>query len=177
MAWDWIYRLLGMPARPGDTGVRVESKIVPRRLRPLVDETKPGDVAARRGARLEELRGKHGRPAPPPVARHLQTVRSADRPAPDVRTGAAPSFTIDYEDWEGRRTRRRVTLQRLTVDVDEWDNRVGMILAWCHLREDERHFRIDRIQAVIDDDGVVHDDPVRYLSAALGRDLAADLQP
>ena len=185
MAWNWIYRMLGMPVRPGEGPTRPEAPLVaPRRLRPLAEEAGPdaaGSDAARAGdarqARLEELRAKHGGERPEPVRQHLETVHRPGSPGPDVRTGPAPSFVIEYRDWEGYPTRRRITIRRVTVDVDEWDNRVGMILAWCHLREDERHFRIDRIQAVIDDDGEVHTDPVRYLSAVLGRDLAADLRP
>ena len=52
-------------------------------------------------------------------------------------------LTIDYEDKTDRPSRRRVWPFALA-----YFDRVHVIAAWCELREDFRHFRIDRIAAL-----------------------------
>jgi len=50
------------------------------------------------------------------------------------------SVDIDYRAQSGSRTRRTISRPELTGDT---------ILAWCGLRQDERWFRLNRIQAVL----------------------------
>ncbi|MFZ3233832.1 MAG: YafY family protein [Stellaceae bacterium] len=49
-------------------------------------------------------------------------------------------LSIDYADEEGRRTRRTIWPVAMAYYVD-----VTVIAAWCELRRDFRHFRVDRI--------------------------------
>ncbi len=48
-----------------------------------------------------------------------------------------------YADEQGQRTRRRVWPIALAYYVD-----VTLIAAWCELRADYRHFRVDRVEAM-----------------------------
>ena len=50
---------------------------------------------------------------------------------------------IDYADAEGRPSRRQVDPLGLFFWGDRWT-----LVGWCHLREDFRHFRVDRIHAI-----------------------------
>jgi predicted DNA-binding transcriptional regulator YafY len=77
----------------------------------------------------------------------------AQRPAvdpADVRSAirAARKLRIAYTDETGRRTRRTVWPIAMVYYVD-----VTLIAAWCELRTDFRHFRIERIRSctVLDD--------------------------
>ncbi|MCA0855868.1 WYL domain-containing protein [Phaeobacter italicus] len=58
--------------------------------------------------------------------------------------------TIEYRDVEGRRTKRRVDVQRTARDRGYY-----RIHGWCHQRNDERTFRSDRMDCVITSDGEV----------------------
>lgn len=270
MAWDWIYRMLGMPVRPGEGPARREPPVraEPRRLRPLAEpgpgdhrslaeimgrvvppperkprpspsevdaqhramiravyglnlpeRSRPADQADRgqveaRAERVAQLRARHRAPAvdrtnPESASGQRRVTEPEQRLASDAERrdfdrriaeaargrpsppgwprgeyGApdrhhvkfVPRFLIDYEDYQGSRTRRWVTIHSFTAEEQPGEGVVGYVEAFCDLRRDVRTFRLDRILAVIDDDGVVHDDAVGYLSEALGIDLHAELE-
>ena len=69
------------------------------------------------------------------------------------------SIQFDYADAKGNRTRR-------TVDIKEFGNARNdlYILAYCHLRQELRHFKLNRMSHCIDaDTGEVIDEVSRYL--------------
>jgi len=68
-----------------------------------------------------------------PVGIDLSEIRSAIRDRRKLR--------LTYADGEGRQTRRTVWPIALAYYVD-----VTLIAAWCELRGDYRHFRVDRVQ-------------------------------
>lgn len=59
---------------------------------------------------------------------------------------------IDYADAGGNRSRRRITMRRVARG-----KHAPILTAICHERRAVRHFRCDRIEGFIDDDGVVVD--------------------
>lgn len=70
--------------------------------------------------------------------------------------------TIDYTDANGAQTRRRITLLKFTLGANG-----PYLSAICHERRAKRHFRVDRIDCFIDDDGVVTD-PNTFITEFLG---------
>lgn len=80
---------------------------------------------------------------------------------------AGLAVAIEYVDAAGNASSRRITVRRISIRAD------GRITwsALCHERRAVRAFRGDRIQCVIDLDGVIHDDAMRFLSQELGLDL------
>lgn len=110
---------------------------------------------------------------PLPEARP-EMLTAADDPAERIRqTGEYTrtvdldrvNFAIDYIDTEGKVTRRAVTIQSVGSK-----GIFPMMEAFCHLRNQTRSFRIDRIQSIITRDGEVID-PARYFLEALNIDL------
>jgi WYL domain len=63
------------------------------------------------------------------------------------------TFGIDYLDWHHNQTTRRISLRHLYRS----DEQVLYLQAYCYEREAVRTFRFDRIQAIHDADGVIHD--------------------
>jgi hypothetical protein len=59
-----------------------------------------------------------------------------------TREASFPDVRIAYEDGSGDQTERRITPLHHSA--------AGVITAHCHLRNDERTFRLDRIRAVYD---------------------------
>jgi predicted DNA-binding transcriptional regulator YafY len=101
-------------------------------------------------------------------------VRPAGVDPADVRGAirTARKLRIAYLDESGRRTRRTVRPVAMVYYVD-----VTLIAAWCELRDDFRHFRIDRVEscAVLD---ARFDDARGLLSrwqASRGEETAAPL--
>ena len=70
--------------------------------------------------------------APPITGVDLAEVRGAIH--------EARKMSIDYADEQGRRTRRTIWPIAMAYYVD-----VTLVGAWCELRNDFRHFRVDRI--------------------------------
>ena len=93
---------------------------VPERLRPILLE--PASLATQRKALPEDLVD-------------VAAIRAAIHGGRKLR--------IDYRDEQARATERRVW--PITIGYLET---VRMLVAWCELRTDFRHFRTDRIQAV-----------------------------
>lgn len=58
-------------------------------------------------------------------------------------------LTLEYTDVNSEQTRRKVRIIRY------YDDRKPTLYCYCHKRRDERSFLIERIDAVIDNDGVV----------------------
>lgn len=52
-------------------------------------------------------------------------------------------LTIQYRSWEGNETTRQVDVYGLVQHLGAW-----YAVGWCHLREDVRVFRLDRIQSL-----------------------------
>lgn len=74
---------------------------------------------------------------------------------------------IDYHDARGRGSRRRVTLRKLSKGPH-----APILMAICHERRAVRHFRTDRIDCFIDDDGEVID-TTDFFKDVLAIDLSA----
>jgi predicted DNA-binding transcriptional regulator YafY len=72
----------------------------------------------------------HGAPAPP-VA-DLTAIRAAIRDERKLR--------LNYSDEKGNRTRRKVWPVAIAYCAES-----TLVSAWCELRDDYRHFRVDRI--------------------------------
>lgn len=60
--------------------------------------------------------------------------------------------TLEYTDADGIQTKRRVDVLATSHEV-----RKKYLYTYCHARRANRSFRLDRIQAVIDEWGEVHD--------------------
>ena len=100
----------------------------------------------------ESVLAKLAAVVPDPLQPHLVAapIFVSDGSAPDVSgidlaelRGAiheTRKFSIDYGDEEGRQTRRTIWPLAMAYYVD-----VTVIAAWCELRCDFRHFRVDRI--------------------------------
>lgn len=73
------------------------------------------------------------------------------KPKP-IRKGNGWTGVINYRNEYGDETTRTITVKYVDVAF-----RVPMILAHCHMRDDDRHFRFDRVLNVADRDGVVID--------------------
>lgn len=89
-----------------------------------------------------------------------------------VRIDLEPVSTIiDYTDSGGQKTRRRITFRALSVQP------TGVLLrATCHERRAARAFRTDRIDWIIDDDGVATT-CADFFRSVMDIDLAALAQP
>jgi|GEM_PF-5297847 len=74
------------------------------------------------------------------------------------------TITIEYVDINGNHTLREIE----PLEISDGD----MLHAYCHLRGDWRHFRIRRIQSIIDSDGVIHDDPWEFFGIEPVDDLS-----
>ena len=71
----------------------------------------------------------------------LPTISPKPRDQP-TRKASLPDVRIVYEDARGDQTERRITPLHRSAS--------GVITAHCHLRNDERTFRLDRIRIVYD---------------------------
>ncbi len=91
-------------------------------------------------ARLEQLK-QHalypvGNQAQDPIeAANLATIRQALREQRKI--------TFDYQDKQGKVTSRTV----LPINIGYFES-LRLLAAWCELRQDFRHFRIEKMQAV-----------------------------
>lgn len=89
-------------------------------------------------------------------------------PEPDESTelgyAEGQTFGIEYVDARGRPSTRQITV---------WDIQASsagdiLLYARCHKREAMRSFRVDRIKAVIDIDGEIHEPPDQFLADVFG---------
>jgi hypothetical protein len=74
------------------------------------------------------------------------------------------SFVIQYRDASGAFSTRSITVWALRCAKDG----VPILVAKCHLRNATRYFRIDRIEAIADYDGVVIEPIDRFLRETFG---------
>lgn len=74
------------------------------------------------------------------------------------------TFMIEYVDARGQASARRITVWNISAGSAG----IPCLVARCHERKAQRSFRVDRIRAVIDLDGEVHDDVVAYLRERVG---------
>ena len=84
-----------------------------------------------------------------------------DEPPIEITEGV--TIMIEYRDGAGTWSRRPVTITGLNIEID-----TTYLETWCHMREDERTFRVDRIESIVDEAGEVHEDAPRYLEERLG---------
>lgn len=71
-------------------------------------------------------------------------------------------LVIEYCDATGKRSRRRISIITSRIDAKG----VAILQAWCFERNACRYFRLDRIEAVIDDDGEIWE-PRRFFNEEL----------
>lgn len=116
---------LALLQRTGDRGLQRAAESVARKI---ADVVPPGLVATLTRAPLHV--SHYG--ATPPVVVDLESLRGAIR--------GERKLLIDYSDGEGRETRRTILPLAVFYYVE-----VVVLAAWCELREDFRHFRVDRI--------------------------------
>ena len=60
---------------------------------------------------------------------------------------------IEYIDYAGKKTKRKITIMRVTACGSGW----VYLESYCHTAKAARTFRADRVAAFIDKDGVVSD--------------------
>ena len=89
----------------------------------------------------------------------LSAIRSAIRDSRKMR--------LEYVDEQGRRTRRTTWPIAMAYYVD-----VTLVAAWCELRDDYRHFRVDRIKRLTVLEGRYPSDNGRLMAGwlALGKE-------
>lgn len=83
------------------------------------------------------------------------------------------TFGIEYEAASGDFSRRRIMLQAISIR----DDGAVFLRALCFERNALRSFRLDRVQCVIDGDGVVFEDPAAFFRDELRLDLRAAAMP
>lgn len=106
---------------------------------------------------------------PPPRAIELPDVdEEAEGSGGEIGYAEGQTFMIEYVDSQGRRSRRRITVWHIEASGRD---KVPALYAKCHERNAMRLFRVDRIAACIDYDGVVHEDVPAYLSESFGMSL------
>jgi Predicted transcriptional regulator len=90
----------------------------------------------------------------------------ADDPDLEAELGFAQNqtFVIAYESSDGRESVRRITVRNLSLNGEN----VPVLNAWCHERQALRAFRIDRVHAVVTQDGEVVEPPARFFVETFG---------
>ncbi|QCO07564.1 WYL domain-containing protein [Azospirillum argentinense] len=104
---------------------------------------------------------------PPTIAGGFVTIGLDDVDDPDeiladeaddlTSALAGVTIAIEYIDSKGAASRRRISIRKFSHDGKSMH-----LQAYCLERRALRCFRVDRIRAVIDLDGEVHDDPVQF---------------
>jgi len=91
-----------------------------------------------------------------------QIVATLDPSGADTEFGYADgqSFIIEYVDSEGQPSTRRIAVW----GIQRGTQGVPVLAAICHERQAARSFRIDRIKAVIDYDGTMHEPPANFFA-------------
>lgn len=123
-------------------------------------------MTALSGDNLTILFHVEGRSLPPPPRKVRLPDYEDEHFDTEAELGYAEgqSFMIEYVDSSGRHSTRRITVWGLKTGVGG----VPLLIAFCHEREAQRTFRTDRIRAIIDYSGEVHDDVPAFLNHSLG---------
>lgn len=114
--------------RTGDTGLQAAASGVLSKIEVVLPATLREHLAA-----PAAFVSSHGAPTPP-VA-NLSVIRAAIRDERKLRIG--------YADEQGRPSSRTIWPFAVAYYVE-----ATLISAWCELRDDFRHFRADRVQAL-----------------------------
>ena len=125
---------------------RAEPPVTVRRVRRQAPSVRPAEAAAL-AAKLLPAPAEHRRPARSGAAGSAGAIASAPpRPAGrrrgprwSTRWRTSTPVRIVYVDGDGRRTDRLI--EPLEVEDDH------LLLAYCHLRDDDRAFALSRIRA------------------------------
>ena len=123
---------LGLPTRPAFALARRWSEGLPLPLRDAVERAVEETLQALHRAAPVEMEDR----LPGPVGPLLESLEVA------IRERATVEIEY-YTAGRAHRTTRRVDPLRL-----EWRGDVAYLVAHCHLREEERVFRVDRIRRV-----------------------------
>jgi hypothetical protein len=113
--------------------------------------------------------------APPPVAPaillngptvdHRDEIRISPPAAPGtIEHAEGQSFVLHYKDADGNTSIRSVSVW----GIRHTDSGVPVLVAKCHLRKATRYFRVDRIEAVTDYDGVLIEPTSKFLEDTFG---------
>ena len=97
---------------------------------------------------------------------NIDDDRIAQQQLDDSELGYAEgqSFIIEYVDSKGNRSTRRITVW----GIKEGAGNCPVLVAKCHERNATRTFRVDRIQSIIDYDGVVQEPLEDFLVETFG---------
>jgi len=112
---------LSMIARTGDTGLIKAAKRAARKLH---------DVAPQSNHLISSSWG-----SPPPDTIDMSHLREAIR--------LAQALSLTYQDVNDQRTSREIWPLALIYFAE-----TTLLVAWCHLRQDYRHFRLDRVHSL-----------------------------
>ena len=100
-----------------------------------------------------------------PDADHHDEVHIGSPSAPGtIEHAEGQSFILHYKDADGNMSIRSVSVW----GIRHPDSGVPVLVAKCHLRKATRYFRVDRIEAVADFDGVVIEPTSRFLKDTFG---------
>jgi len=114
--------------RTGDVGLQDAAASVLSKIEVVLPEALRAHLAA-------PTAFVSGQGAPIPPVAELPVIRAAIRDERKLR--------IDYADEQGRKTSRTIWPFAVTYYMQS-----TVISAWCELREDFRHFRVERVQAL-----------------------------
>jgi hypothetical protein len=109
-------------------------------------------------------------PSPPvPASKPISVPHSDSSEAVAIGPGEViqaegQSFIIEYEDSNGEESTRRITVWGIKGNASG----IPILVAKCHERQATRSFRVDRIIAVADFDGVVIEPLSEFFRDALG---------
>ena len=100
-----------------------------------------------------------------------QIVTALEAIGTDTKLGYADgqSFMIEYVDSEGQPSTRRIAVWGIQRGAQS----VPILAALCHERQAARSFRTDRVKAVIDYDGTVHEPPTSFFADVFGMPMDA----
>lgn len=133
-----------------------------------------GDPALSRAASqvLRKLQGRLPQRQSHRLSHAVLTATRFDRPAPpaievaELRQATWDEQTVEfaYTDMHGARTRRRVDPLSIV-----YMDRASVLIGWCHLRQADRVFRLDRMRDLTGTDQSFRPNRVPKLRAALAR--------
>lgn len=106
-----------------------------------------------------------GRPIhEPPVAIVLPDADDEEFRGEQIGQADGQSFLIEYIDSKGRPSSRRITVWSIVAG----SGGAPCLMAFCHERQAQRQFRIDRIRSFIDLDGEIFEDVQSFVSENFG---------
>ncbi|MCA1472981.1 hypothetical protein I6F36_35335 [Bradyrhizobium sp. BRP19] len=110
---------------------------------------------------------------PPPIATAVNLAAPAADHGDEVVSRKSPgliehaegqSFVLHYRDSDGHLSVRAVSVWA----IRHTDYGVPVLVAKCHLRKATRYFRVDRIEAVADFNGVIIEPTTKFLNDTFG---------